>query len=162
MSSLFDRTNGPLPYFNIKEDVMVTAPIFSYGHGAAKPGAEFLSGSGARMSGLFSMNMVEVSPPIGGGYWTIPREGNLFKILPYPETGTAPCSTSYETIYRINHSTADRFPVGSVITFLFPDCGDCIPCVAIGNGSYIKLLGETNFNPSPSVMHNSLTLVSTG
>jgi len=46
MSSLFDKMNGPNPFFSLKEDVMVTAPFFSYGRSPAKPGAEFLSGSG--------------------------------------------------------------------------------------------------------------------
>ena len=114
------------------------------------------------MSGLLAMNMIEVAPPIDGGFWTIPREANLFKISPYPETGTAPCSTTYKTIYRINHSGADRFPEGSVITLLFPECGDCVPCVAIGHGGYIMLLGKTNFNPLTTATYSSLTLVSGG
>jgi len=114
------------------------------------------------MSGVLSYNMIEVVPPTDGGEWTLPKEANLFKILPYPESGTAPCSTSYKTITRINDSYTEKFLAGSVITLLFPECGDCIPCVAINHGGYIKLLGETGFSPPPSALHSSLTLVSTG
>ena len=165
LSSLFDQTNGGLPYFSITGNVMITSPTFSYGYGPATVGAEFLSASRARMSGVLSMNMVEVSPPTGGGFWrTLPREGNIFKISPYPESGSTPTcsSTSYETITRINDSGSTRFDVGTVITLLLPECGECVPCVAIAHGSYIKLLGNANFIPPPTASHSSITLVSAG
>ena len=160
LSSLFDQTNGPLPYFSITGDVLVTAPTFTYGHGPAIPGAEFLSSSGARMSGVLAMNLVQVKPPPEGGFWSLPKEGNIFEINPYPESGPAPCSTSYKTITRINHST--DFNSGSVITLLFPACGDCVPCLSIKHSSYIKLVGGQNFSPPPTAIYSSLTLVSAG
>lgn len=162
MSSKFDQTNGPLPFFSITGDVIVTAPTFSYGYGPATPGAEFLSSSGARMSGVLAMNMIQVSPPSGGGFWTLPREGNIFQISPYAESGSEPCSNSYEYITRINHLTADRFHEGSVITLLFPTCGGCVPCLAIRHSVYVKLLGGQNFAPPPTAVHSSLTIVSGG
>ena len=149
MSALFDQSTGPLAYFSITGDVILTAPVFSYGKGPAVPGSEFLSSAGARMSGVLSMNLVKVSAPEEGGFWTLPREGNVFLISPLPEVSPGndgTCSTSYTYITRISQPTADRFPVGSMITLLFPECGDCVPCLGISNGSYINLVGDNGFD----------------
>jgi hypothetical protein len=169
MSSLFDKTtnHGALPYFLINEDVLVTAPTFSYGHGPAMPGTEFLSSSGARMSGVLTMNMVQFSPPgetDNNSWWVIPKEGNIFEISPFPAIEIFPCptDTSYMYVDRINHSTANRFHVGSVITLLFPACGGCVACLAVRHSAYINLLGDVNFIPSHLASHTSLTLISSG
>ena len=162
MSSLFDQTTGPEPYFSITGDVTISTPTFSYGHGQANPASEFLSSSGAKMSGLLSFNMIEVSPPADGGFWTLPQDGNLFKINSLPESGTAPCSTSYTYITRINHSGSDRFEAGAVITLLFPPCGDCVNCLGLTNSAYLNLLGGSGFAPSSTATQSSITLVSSG
>jgi hypothetical protein len=47
MSSLYDKSGGALPYFVIKGDVNISAPIFVYGHSQVSPGADFISSSGA-------------------------------------------------------------------------------------------------------------------
>jgi len=159
LSSLFSQSTGPLAYFNIKGSVLLSAPTFTYGYGPARPGSSFMSSSGARMSGLLSMNLVDVSVPDEGPYWVLPREGNIFNIASLQEEDE-PCSISYVYLSRINHSGKDRFDVGSTITLLFPLCGGCIPCLGLRHGSYIKLLGEANF--APLTAHSSITLVSKG
>ena len=58
------------------------------------------------------------------------------------------------TIQRINHSTADRFPVGTVVTLLFEQAG-----VSVSHGGYITLLGGVAY---VSEVGSSLTLVSSG
>ena len=162
MSSLFDKSTGPESYFSITGDVMISTPTFSYGHGQANPASDFLSSSGAKMSGVLSFNMIEVSPPENGGFWTLPKDGNLFKINSLPESGTAPCSPSYTYITRINHSGSDRFEAGAVITLLFPSCGDCVNCLGLTNSAYLNLLGGSGFAPSSTATQSSITLVSSG
>lgn len=163
MSSLFDKTNGANAYFSITGNVNITAPTFTYGHNQAMPGTEILSSSGGRMAGLLSMNMIDVSAPVEGGIWTLPKEGNMFSVQAFPETGTPPCDTSYVTITRINDSSAQRFPRGTVITLLFPACGGCVKCLSIRHdGAYITLMGGASFSPPPESPNSSLTLISKG
>jgi len=163
MSSLFDKMNGPQPYFFITgNDIMISAPTFTWGYGSSKPGSELLSSSGARMAGLLTMNLIKVSPPEAGGFWVLPREGNIFEISPFTESSNEPCNTSYVYVTRINHSGTDRFHIGSVITLLFPSCGGCVPCLGLTNGAYISLLGGDNFAPAPSASHSSISLLSRG
>lgn len=166
MSALYNQDTGPLPYFSITGDVNLTAPVFSYGNGPAVPGSEFLSAAGARMSGVLAMNVVKVSAPAEGGFWTLPKGGNVFDIAPLPEITPlegetcSSISTSYKYVSRISHSGADRFDVGAIITLLFPECGGCVPCLGISSGGYIKLVGNMGFAPPPSAPSSSLTLVS--
>jgi len=161
MSSLYDRANGPQAYFSITGDVKVTAPTFVYGSASATPGAEFLSGAGARMSGLFTSNIIEVSPPdITTDQWFIPVEGNIYDTQQFPDSGGGTCSTTYQSVRRINHSNP-KFPKGSIVTIMFPVCGNCVPCLAIRHNTYIQLMGESDFVPQPLGI-NSMTLVSNG
>eukprot|EP00592_Proboscia_alata_P001936 CAMPEP_0194367524 /NCGR_PEP_ID=MMETSP0174-20130528/15615_1 /TAXON_ID=216777 /ORGANISM="Proboscia alata, Strain PI-D3" /LENGTH=708 /DNA_ID=CAMNT_0039143321 /DNA_START=193 /DNA_END=2319 /DNA_ORIENTATION=- len=161
MSSEFAQSTGPLAYFSITGSVELSAPTFTYGQGPATPGSEFMSSSGARMSGLLSMNLIDVSAPKteDGGHWVLPREGNVFDISPIPPTDE-PCTTSYMYVSRINYRGIDRFTAGSIITLLFPACGECTPCLGLKNGGYIKLLGENDF--FPVAVQSSITLITKG
>jgi len=161
MSSLFDKSNGPLPYFSITGNVNVTAPTFVYGSSQVSPGAELMSSSGATMSGVLTLSAVTVYPE-SGDQWTLPMEGNIFDIQPFADTGAVTCTTSYTSVTRINNAYADRFVKGSIITMMFPECGNCVPCLAISNSAYISLLGGNNFAPVPSSINSSLVLMSNG
>ena len=161
MSSLYDLSTGPLPYFLITGNVMLTAPTFTYGHSPATPGSELLSGSGARMAGLMTMNMVKFAPPEDSDRWILPLEANIYDVQKFADN-SEPCTTSYKYVRRINESVANRFPPGSMITLLLPACGGCTPCLIVDHGGYIALLGETDFNPGPSGINTSITLVSRG
>merc|ERR1711976_365728 len=132
-----------------------------YGHGPANPASEYLTSSSAIMSGLLTMNMVRVSAPSTGGFWTLPRHGNIYQISTLPESGATPCTTSYVYISRINHLGPDRFDSGSVITLLFPTCNEnCVPCLGLTNSVFLNLLGGTGF--APTTPQSSITLVSNG
>ena len=161
LSSLYNESSGPLPYFLIRGNVMVTAPTFVYGHSSATPGSELLSGSGARMAGLMTMNMVKFAPPEDSDRWILPQEANLYEVQNFSDNNE-PCETSYKYVRRINESVANRFPPGSIITFLLPSCGGCTPCLIVDHSAYISLLGETDFNPGPNGINTSITLVSRG
>lgn len=164
MSSLYDRTGGALPYFVIKGDVNISAPTFMYGHSQVSPGADFISSSGARMSGSFTMNAIEVLPQTDdpNDQWVLPIEGNIFDIQPFADTGGASCSTTYRDVRRFNDKSPNRFAKGCIITVLFPACGGCVPCLAIRNNAYISLLSGNNFNPDPLSVNANLMLMSNG
>jgi hypothetical protein len=142
MSSLYDKTGGARPYFVITGDVKVTAPTFVYGSTQVSPGADFISSSGARMSGSFTMNSVTV-PAQAGDQWILPFEGNIFDIQPFEDTGGSACGTTYSNVRRINHGISNRFTKSCIITVLFPACGDCVPCLSVKDNAYISLLGGT-------------------
>lgn len=159
MSSLYDKVGGPRAYFSITGDVNVTAPTFVYGSAMATPGAELMSSSGARMSGVFTSSVIAVSPP-ETDKWNLPVEGNIYDVLPFPNSGGEDCGTTYHSVRRINDSNP-RFVKGTVITIMFPACGDCVPCLALRDNAYINLMGELDFAPDP-VGTSSITLVSIG
>jgi hypothetical protein len=163
MSSLYDKSGGALPYFVIKGDVNISAPIFVYGHSQVSPGADFISSSGARMSGSFTMNVIGVLPQtdVPSDQWVLPVEGNIFDIQPFADTGGASCSTTYKDVRRFNYNSP-RFEKGCIITVLFPACGGCVPCLAIKNNAFISLLGGTDFSPDPSSVNASIMLMSKG
>ncbi len=159
MSALYDMTNGPRAYFSITGDVNLTAPTFVYGSTMATPGAELMSSSGARMSGVFTTSVIEVRPP-DSDRWYLPVEGNIYESLSFPNSGEENCSTTYHYVKRINDSNP-RFVKGTIITLIFPVCGKCVPCLALSHNAYINLMGELNFAPKP-LGTSSITLVSNG
>ena len=57
-------------------------------------------------------------------------------------------------IHRLNHSGADRFPIGTVITLVFEESG-----TRVKHSAYIKLKNNQDF---VSVTQSSLTLVTKG
>lgn len=147
MSALYDQ-NAPYFYFSITGDVLVTAPTFVYGMTPATPGASFLSSSGARMSGTLSMGVATAVAPSNGDRWLLPKnEGNIFMM---DMNGEKPG----RSIRRINYSTADRFPKGTVVTLMFEESGTNV----VHNG-YIKLKDNQSF---VSTTRSSLTLMATG
>lgn len=148
MSALYDKT-APYFYFSITGDVDITAPTLVYGQTPATPGAEFLSSSGAKMSGTLSMGLTKAYPPPSSTpyYWVLPKnEGNYFDM----DMQGSPS----RTIIRLNHSTADRFPKGTVVTLLFSEAG-----TTVKHNAYIELKGSSNFVSSEN---SSITLISHG
>jgi hypothetical protein len=146
MSALYDKT-APLFYFSITNDVEVTAPTFVYGKTPATPGASLMSSSGARMAGTLTMGMATAVAPTSGNFWLLPKnEGNIFIM----DMNGNPS----RSIQRINHSTGDRFPRGSVVTLMFSAAG-----TSVINDAYIKLKGGQSFT---STAQSSLTLVANG
>lgn len=146
MTALYDQ-NAPYFYFSITGDVKVTAPSFVYGKTPATPGASLLSSSGARMSGTLSMGVATAVAPPDGDRWQLPKnEGNIF-IMDMD-------GNPNRSIRRINDSTADRFPKGSIITLMFEEAGTYV----VHNG-YIKLKENNSF---VSTTRSSLTLVGSG
>jgi hypothetical protein len=146
MAALYDQ-GAPYFYFSITGDVKVTAPTFVYGQTPATPGASFLSASGARMSGTLSLGVATVVAPPTGDRWLLPKnEGNLFVM----DMGGNPD----RSIRRINDSTADRFPKGSVVTLMFEE-----PRTKVIHNAYIELYKNKNFK---SKKRSTLTLMATG
>jgi hypothetical protein len=148
MSALYDRTT-PYFYFSITGDVTITAPTLVYGQTPATPGAEFLSSSGAKMSGTLSMGLTKAYPPPSStpNFWVLPKnEGNYFDMDMQGNPS--------RTIERLNDSTADRFSKGTVVTLLFSE-----PGTTVKHNAYIELRGSVNF---VSTVNSSLTLISRG
>jgi hypothetical protein len=149
MTGLYDKT-APYFYFSITGDVDLTAPTLTFGQAPARPGASFLSSSGARMSGTFTQGMAVGLPPAPEAnqyYWVLPKtEGNVFLIDVQ--------GNPIRTIIRLNHSGADRFPRGTVITLMFEEAG-----TRVKHSAYIKLKNNQDF---VSVPNSSITLVTKG
>ena len=146
MSALYDKS-APYCYFSITNDVDVTAPTFVWGQAPATPGASFISSSGGKMAGTLTMGMTTCVAPASGSFWLLPKnEGNVFVM--------DMAGNPSRSIYRINHSTADRFPRGSVVTLLFSE-----PGTTVVNNSYITLKNGQSFT---STAQSTLTLVANG
>ena len=163
ISAKYDKSGGHQAYFSITGNVKVTSPAFVYGSTTqVSPGAEFVSSSGGRMSGVLSLHAIEVTPQ-AGDKWVLPLEGNVFLIEQFASSGGSNCANSYNSVRRINDSLSVRFAKGSLITIMFPDCGGCIPCLAIRDNAYISLLGGVDFQPDATLGSGaSLTLMSNG
>ena len=149
MSALYDKT-APSFYFSITGDVTITAPTLVYGQTPATPGAEFLSSSGAKMSGTLSMGLTKAYPPDVDSstpdFWVLPKnEGNYFDMDMQDNPS--------RTISRLNDSTADRFSKGTVVTLLFSE-----PGTTVKNNGYNELKGSDFV----STVNSSLTLISRG
>lgn len=149
MSALYDATTKDAkPVFYITGDVDITAPTFSYGGAPAAPGASLMSASGASMDGTLTMAMATATPPASGSFWVLPRtQGNLIQMDMQGNPS--------QTIIRINDRTADRFPLGTVVTLLFSEAG-----TTVKHSGYINLLNNQNFVVAGP--NSSLTLVANG
>lgn len=148
MSALYSKT-APYFYFSITGDVKLTAPTLTFGQSPATPGASLISSSGARMSGTLSMGVAIALPPPPETpyYWKLPKnEGNVFRMDMQGDP--------FRTIIRLNDSTADRFPSGTIVTLMFPEAG-----TRIQNNAYIALENGVDF---VSTETSSITLISYG
>jgi len=148
MTALYDKA-APYFYFSITGDVQLTAPTFIYGMTPATPGASLMSSSGAMMSGTLTMGVTTVYPPPESTpyYWIIPKNsGNIFLI----DTQGNPS----RTIIRLNHSTADRFPRGTMATLMFKEAG-----TRVKHNAYINLKKNADFVSGPNT---SITLMAGG
>lgn len=148
MSALYDKT-APYFYFSITGDVELTAPTLTFGKSPAKPGASLMSSSGARMAGTLTVGVaIGVPPPSSTpNYWKLPKnEGNTFLMDMQGDP--------IRTIIRLNHSTADRFPRGTIITMMFELAG-----TRVKHNGYIKLKNNADF---VSVPNSSITLMGGG
>ena len=150
MSALYDKT-APYFYFSITGDVELTAPTLTFGKTPATPGASLISSSGARMSGTLTTGVgIGLPPPASEpsykrNWWVLPKnEGNVF--LMQSDDGHA--------IERLNYSTADRFPRGTVITLMFDEAG-----TKVKSNAYIELTGGEDF---VSAAQTSITLMTYG
>jgi len=148
MSALYSKS-APYFYFSITGDVELTAPTFTFGKTPATPGASLMSSSGARMSGTLTLGAAIALPPDPSTqyYWVLPKDqGNVFLM----DMQGNPA----RKIIRLNDSTADRFPRGTVITMMFSEAG-----TRIQDNAYIQLKDGQDFL---SVEHSSITLLTEG
>ena len=149
MSALYDK-NAPYYYFSITGDVQLTAPTLTFGKTPATPGASVMSSAGARMSGTLTLGgAIGLPPPADSSpyFWVLPKnEGNVFTMDMQ--------GNPLRHIHRLNHSTADRFPKGTVITLVFEEAG-----TRVKSSAYIKLKNNQDFK---SVVQSTLTLVTKG
>lgn len=148
MTALYSHS-APYFYFSITGDVDLTAPTLTFGGMPAAPGAEFMSSSGARMSGTLTLGAAIGLPPDSSTpyYWVLPKEeGNVFLMDMQGDPD--------RTIIRLNDSGADRFPRGTVITMMFSQAG-----TKIQNNAYIELKDSQDFI---SVEHSSIVLLTEG
>ena len=120
-------------------DVYITTPTLVFGNQSPSINPKPLATSGGSIYGLLSLSLDSASTPTNG-YLTLTKDANYFTI----------CNTN--TIYRINHLLADRFPRGSVITLLFKNSG-----VNVTTSAYLTL--KTGFT---SIANSSLSLISNG
>lgn len=150
MTALYDKS-APYFYFSITQDVELTAPTLTFGKSPATPGASLMSSSGARMSGTLTTGVaIGLPPPEENNtpyYWVLPKnQGNVFLMDMEGDP--------IRTIIRLNHSTADRFPRGTIITMMFELAG-----TRVKDNAYIKLKGGSDF---VSVENSSITLMAGG
>ena len=146
MTSLVDKTTSYDPKFIIDNTsgtssvvIYLTTPTLTFGIQPNNLNAAPLSTKGGIITGTVTNGMISVDT-VPTGFLTLPKEGNLFEI-----NGT-------NTIARINHSGADKFPKGTVITLLFNNAG-----TGVSNSAYINLIAGFS-----SIVNGSLTLVSNG
>ena len=147
MTSLVNRTQPYDPKFVLNNatgtvplEVYISTPTLSFGTAAPQIEAKPVSTAGGIMTGTLSTAFLDGVTIPANGYVVLTKEANVFEIV-----GT-------QSLHRINHSTNDRFPKGTIITLLFADAG-----VSVINGTYINLIGGYT-----SVANSSLTLIAMG
>lgn len=125
--------------------IQVTTPSYVFGlqslAGLSAPG---ITSAGGEINGMISLGMssIDASNYISGTtYIIIPPNGNYFEV-----TGT-------QMITRINHSSATRLAIGTVITLIFDEAG-----LTVQSSGYISLLNGNYLSAEGS----SLTLISGG
>ncbi|RMG79213.1 MAG: hypothetical protein D6714_16745 [Bacteroidetes bacterium] len=119
-------------------DVYISTPTLNFGNQSPEIEPKPVTSAGGIITGTLSLSVIEFNNTTNN--IVLPKEGNTFIL-----TGTT-------TISRINDSTADRFPKGTVITLLFDNAG-----VSVTNGAYIQLTASFQ-----STANASLTLLSLG
>ena len=119
--------------------VYLSTPTLTFGNQLPTLDEAPLAASGGTLTGQLTHAMSTVTTP-GNGFLTLPQNANYFEI------------TNTQTIFRINHLTADRVPKGTVITLLFNQSG-----TSVSNSGYLLLKGGYT-----SVTNSSLTLISNG
>lgn len=119
--------------------VYLSTPTLTFGNQLPTLDEAPLAASGGTLTGQLTHAMATVTTP-SNGFLTLPRNANYFEI------------TNSQTIFRINHLTADRVPKGTVITLLFNQSG-----TNVSNSGYLLLKGGFT-----SVTNSSLTLISNG
>jgi hypothetical protein len=122
-----------------EQTIYVSTPTLSFGNQLPTLEEKSLNGSGGKLYGHLAHSYAAANIP-GNGYLDLPRIANYYDI-----TGSQP-------IYRINHTAANRFQQGSVITLLFKEAG-----IGVTNSPYLEL--KEGFT---SVANSSLTLISNG
>ena len=121
------------------QEVYITAPTFTFGYQSPKITSKPITSKGGIITGTLTKGVNYFTPT--SNYIILPKnEGNIFFI-----NGT-------QAIHRINHSGTDKFPKGTMLTFIFEDAG-----VTVLNSVYINLI--TSFT---STANSSLQILSLG
>ncbi len=144
MNAAVNETN---PLFTLKIenttgaplDVYITTPTLNFGNQLPTIDDAPIFESGGQLHGLLINAFASAATP-SNGFLALPKSANYYEI------------TNSNSIHRINHETANRFPRGSVITLLFNN-----PGISVTNGGYINL--KTGYI---SAANGSLTLISNG
>jgi len=118
--------------------VYLSSPTMNFGNQIADGAAKPISSAGGIITGTLTTSMIEFTPTTN--FIVLPKEANVFVM-----NGT-------QSILRINHSGADKFPKGTIITLLFNDAG-----MGVASSVYINLKGGFT-----SVANASLTLIANG
>lgn len=145
MNAFVNQTTTPLFQLLLQNtsgnavDYYVTTPALSFGTQLPTLAPAPLTAAGGQLNGMLVYSLVSVSTP-GTGFMVLPKTANYFNV------------TTGNTIARINHSGADQFPLGSVVTLLFDVVG-----TNVTSGAYLNL--KSGFT---SVANSSLTLMSNG
>lgn len=119
--------------------VYISIPTLSFGNQLPVLEERPIFSSGGQLTGLLTHAFASVGTP-ADSYLILPLKANYFEI------------TNDQSIRRINHLTANRFPKGSTVTLLFDFGG-----VEVVNGPYLNLKSTYL-----SVLNGSLTLISNG
>ncbi|MFK7946100.1 MAG: glycosyl hydrolase family 28-related protein [Saprospiraceae bacterium] len=145
MNAVVNRSTAAIFRFEVNNTtggtitVYLSTPTLTFGNQLPTLDESPLFASGGTLTGQLTHAMATVTTP-GNGFLTLPLNANYFEI------------TNTQTIFRINHLTADRVPKGTVITLLFNQSG-----TNVSNSGYLLLKGGFT-----SVTNSSLTLISNG
>jgi hypothetical protein len=146
MTARIGGSANVFPRFRFEEsgDVWMTTPTFTFGSTLPHLEASPLTSAGGSITGTLSTGLGKASDTdfIAPLQLRLPKQGNVFEL------------DVTQAIHRINHSGADRFPLGTTITLVFENAG-----VHIVDNPYIELVQD---NPFTSVQGGSLQLVSNG
>ncbi len=124
---------------NVDLIVYLSTPTLNFGYSPVKLDPQPITSAGGVLTGTITTGLTEVDT-VSGGFLVLPKDANVFTIK-----GT-------HAITRINHTTADRFPAGTVITLSFADAN-----IGVTSSGYINLLSGYT-----STLNSSLTLLALG
>ena len=120
-------------------EILVSTPTLSFGNQLPTLDPAPISSAGGQLNGLLTHALATESTP-SDGFLSLPQNANYFII------------DNNTTIARINATTADRFPRGSMITLLFDVVG-----TNVTSSAFLNL--KSGFT---SVANASLSLISLG